>query len=44
LIYDYNHGQYIRELFKQGDRIVICWKIHTEPAFHQRFLVGACRR
>jgi hypothetical protein len=30
--------QYIRELFKPGDRIAICWKMHTEPAFHQRFL------
>jgi len=30
--------EYIRDLFRPNDRIVICWKIHTATTFHQRFL------
>src|SRR6266568_8668779 len=37
--------EYIRDLFRPDDRIVICWKKHAEKAFHQRFLTAdaACQ-
>lgn len=33
--------EYIRDLFRPTDRIVVCWKIHAEPGFQQRFLTAA---
>jgi hypothetical protein len=36
---------YILDLFRPHDRVVICWKLHTAAAFNQRFLTAqqACQ-